>query len=280
MPLFELFLAIFELETLIIHNYLKRYFEMSVNINTRVNTQNSYCQAKENVSAQPYFGVNKPANQKPNTGLKAASLLFTMSGVSLAMLNIAKCQKIKIFETKKISDIFKKISKLKYEGKEVIKMAVGSVLGGLTAGLLFDSEHSKSKFMEATQQMVGNILIPIGLVTLTAKQLNKNEKVLFKDMKEIPKGIIKGIGTLAALAVGIVAGNFAANKINDVVFDKKEKRTIQLGDFSAHLDDIGIISILIAPDSKFTQKISPFIPLALMVSGYETGIDKTLVEKK
>ncbi len=250
---------------------------MSVNISTPVNTRNSYCQAKEKGSAYPCFGVNQPDNSTPNAGLKAASLLFSMGGVSLAMLNIAKCQKIKLFETKKISDIFKNIFKLKYEGAEIIKMAVGSILGGLTAGLLFDKEHSKSKFMEASQQMVGNILIPIGLVTLTAKQLNKNEKILFKKMNEKTKGILKGVGTLTSLAIGVVAGNFAANEINDVVFNKKEKRTIQLGDFSAHLDDICLVSILVAPENKIAQKIGRLIPLALLVSGYETGTDKTKI---
>lgn len=262
---------------------------MSVNLNPQITSQNSYYKVKEKGSIQPYFGMNNSNNSTNDKILKPAVLLSAMGGVFLAILNISKCQKVKIFETKKITDIFKNLSKLKYgQPIEIIKLASGSILGGLTAGLLLDGENKKSKFMEGLQQMVGNILIPVGCVTGFSKLLNKyedkinipkinSENGIAKYINKNSRGAVKTLGTLAALAIGIEIGNLTANKLNEIIFNKKEKRKIELGDFSGHLDDICLASTLIAPDNKFFQKVGQLIPVALLVSGYETGTDKTKV---
>lgn len=262
---------------------------MSVNLNPQITSQNSYCKIKEKGSTQPYFGVNNSnTSSTPDKILKPVVLLSAMGGVFMAVLNIAKCQKVKIFETKKFTDIFKNTSKLKYEWKEIVKLASGSILGGLTAGLLLDGENKKAKCMEGLQQMVGNILIPIGCVTIASKLLNKyedkinipkinSENSIAKYINKNSRGAIKTLGTLAALALGIEVGNLTANKLNQIIFNKKERRKIELGDFSGHLDDVCLASTLIAPDNKFFQKVGQLIPIALLVSGYETGTDKTKV---
>ena len=87
-------------------------------------------------------------------------------------------------------------------------------------------------------------------------------------------------GTLGALFIGITVGNLVTNKINDFIFNKKCKRKIELADFSAHLDDVGLASILVAPENKFSKLIGNVIPIALLMPGYQTGIDKTKVENQ
>ena len=72
---------------------------------------------------------------------------------------------------------------LAYEEKDILLIGAGSVLGGLTGGLLTDKEKKNTvpKIREATEQMVGCIALPVGLLAAGNKLLDKaNIKMLFK----------------------------------------------------------------------------------------------------
>lgn len=167
----------------------------------------------------------------------------------------------------------------------IIAIAAGSILGGLLGGLALDKENRQAKVEESIAQMVGNITIPVASVFMVnkfAKSLKLEDKM--PQLKEVGK-FTKGLnGTLkllpeiafsiGALMVAIKGGNLFANKMNEKIFNKKEKRDVRVTDFSAHIDDMCMVSTLIAPKNDICNTIGKFIPLALMVAGYETGTAK------
>lgn len=240
-----------------------------ININPQLNTP--IVQRQERDEKAPIRSSSyTPKNHKPDLKLKSASLAFSATGIATAIYLIAKKQKVKIVEAKNFKEYCNPknwcITKLNYEPMDVLKLAAGSVLGGLTGGLILDSENGHAKIREGIQQMLGNIIIPISFVAGSIKLLDK--------YKKDAKGSTKVLTTLGALGVGILTGNFTANKLNGFIFNKDKERPIKAGDFSGHLDDICIASTLIAPENKFAQIAGRFVPAALLVAGYEAGIKK------
>ena len=83
--------------------------------------------------------------------------------------------------------------------------------------------------------------------------------------------LIEFLFPVLGLAGGILAGNKFANKLNNMIFDKKEHRPVELLDMSPHLDDVCMASQYIAKDNILTKCASRFIPLTLLVAGNEIG---------
>lgn len=174
---------------------------------------------------------------------------------------------------------------IELKGKEIIGLATASVLGGLAGGLMFDDKkHIKSKFRESVNQLLGNVLTPIGCVWGISELYSKHKEGIIKHVPQIKetgkashifnkalKCIPGSIATLTALGVGIVAGNRVSNYLNEKVFHKKVERNIKASDFAPHVDDIGIAVSLMAEKSKPASIIQRSIPLFLCVPGYEVG---------
>jgi len=167
--------------------------------------------------------------------------------------------------------------------KNIIPLAGTSILGGLLGGIAFDKkENLKPKLKESISQMVGNFIVPVTLVTGVHKLTDK-----FKLADKMPQlkgaaSAVKRINgslkmlpqvglSIAALAVGIVGGNFLANKINGLIFDKDAKREVRLADLSGHMEDICMVSALVAPENKFCHFIGNFIPPLLGIAGISVG---------
>lgn len=222
--------------------------------------------------------------------LKPAVFLSSVAGVLLVVSSIAKRQGVNILKENSFSNIFKphkwKIFKEQPEAEDVIKIASGSIAGGLLAGIALDKENTKVKLREAFQQMLGNIIVPITCVTLGIKnyqKLNekykleekipeiKSSKMLTKILKETPKVL----ASMGPLAIGIIGGNWLANKLSQKLFDVTDKRKIKPGDFSGHLDDLCLAALLINPASKISHVAGNLIPIALLVSGFESGTEKS-----
>lgn len=174
---------------------------------------------------------------------------------------------------------------LKVEGKEIITLATASVAGGLAGGLIFDDKkYIKSKFRESVNQLLGNVLVPIGCVW-GISELYKKHKAKIMDLvpqinetgkkshifNKALKCIPGSVATLTALGIGILAGNRVSNYLNEKVFHKKVERNIKPSDFAPHVDDIGIAVSLMAEKSKPASFIQRSIPLFLCVPGYEVG---------
>lgn len=171
------------------------------------------------------------------------------------------------------------------EGKEIIELASASVAGGLAGGLVFDDKkYRKSKLRESVNQLLGNVLVPVGVVWGASELYKKNENSIMKFVPQITekgkvskyfntalRAIPGSVVTLVALGTGIFVGNKVSNFINEKIYHKKVDRDIKASDFAPHVDDIGIAVSLMADKSKGASIIQRIIPPFLCVPGYQTG---------
>lgn len=176
------------------------------------------------------------------------------------------------------------------EGKEIIELASASVAGGLAGGLLFDDKkHRKAKLRESVNQLLGNVIVPIGVVWGASKVYKNYKTDILKHVPQITekgkfskyfnmtlRAIPGSVTTLGALALGIFAGNRVSNFINEKIYHKKVDRGIQATDFAPHVDDIGMAVSLMADKSKGASIIQRVIPAFLCVPGYQTGTHRDL----
>ena len=173
---------------------------------------------------------------------------------------------------------------VKYDAIPIIALASGSVAGGLAGGAIVDKQNIKYKKREVLNQILGNVLVPVGCVWSGAELFSKYAQKLENIMpavKESAKGskIINMISkklpqatfTLVFLSLGIYLGNKVSNYINDHLYHKKIDRNIKATDFAPHLDDICMATSMM-DSSSFGDAIGRVIPLALLVPGYQTGI--------
>lgn len=218
--------------------------------------------------------------------VKIGSFLTTLAGVAVALGFILKKDGHTINPTKMFKDGFKKSGLYNLEYKDeskILKLAAGSIIGGLVGGELFDKkEHRSAKWRESVIQFVGNIAIPVFAVGRGSATYNKHKDAILNALKvkNIESKALResascapGFAIAAAcLAGGILVGNKVGNFINEQVFHVKDNRKIKASDFSAHVDDVCLGVSLIAPASGIGAVINKFIPAALMVAGVSTGV--------
>lgn len=182
---------------------------------------------------------------------------------------------------------------IQFEEKEILGVAGGSVLGGFIGGSLVDKkENRKAKQREILSQMVGNIAVPVFLVGQGARLYSKYEnrinnvipqfntnKISGNVMKNIAKftnnfmKVLPNIScTLAFLGVGIYIGNKVSNFINEKIYKKEVNREIRTTDFAPHFDDLCMAISMMNKSSTTGSLLGRFIPLALLIPGYQTGI--------
>lgn len=212
--------------------------------------------------------VQKKLTKNQRLGIQVTTALGVIGSIAL----LAKTSKTKYsFNLSKIlSTPFKDtfLGKEEYTVGKILTIGAGSCLGGLAGGMIFDTDKNnrQSKLREALIQYT-NISVPIGTVALMSKYGGKlSKKVGGKGGK-----LIEFLSPVIGLAGGILAGNKFANKLNNMIFDKKEHRPVELLDMSPHLDDICMASQYIAKDNILTKCASRFIPLTLLVAGNEIG---------
>lgn len=189
---------------------------------------------------------------------------------------------------------YKPVNKsIQFEEKEILSVAAGSVAGGFVGGCLVDKkENRKAKQREILSQMLGNIAVPVFLVGLGARiygkyenrienampQININRftnqtlkkaaKFTNKFMKILPNATC----TVAFLGVGIYVGNKVSNFINEKIYKREVNREIRATDFAPHFDDLCMAISMMNKTSHVGSLLGRFIPLALLVPGYQTGI--------
>lgn len=272
----------------------------SVNYQT-LNSGSAYNNFKQriNTTNQQEFSASEHKTEEDN--VKAGAFLGSALGVAATTAVIAKKQgyslnPMRLFMTKaKNWAIFNinKDKKVKYETGEILALGASSVAGGFIGGTITDDKKNiKAKARESLNQLVGNILIPIGaiggtglvysdmklksgksiqkIVTNAMPQLNGTNKAV-----KVINGIIKAIPTLgvtaAALGTGIITGNKVSNFINEKIYKKEIDRDIKATDFAPHLDDVCLAASIMAPKSTFWSAVARFVPVVLTVPGYEAG---------
>ena len=264
---------------------------MSSVLNISTYNNSPYIQSYKGTFQKFQSGVQ---NQMPQTVKQNKELEFlsnkqkwTIFGASTAGMvgGLAICarrQNINIFK-------WADFKKLKIESMEILALAAGSLIGGLTAGVIVDKTNKRDKLRETLQQFVGNIVFPISFVAggnwaydkivkkTGFKMPEFNNKVLTAISKSLP--IVSVV--LCSLAAGIVVGNEVANNMNNKIFVEDEDRDIKITDFAAHVDDTLLGASLVAQNLSPTSTVasstavagvaSRLIPPALIIPGYMAG---------
>ena len=216
--------------------------------------------------------TNPVAQKKLTKNEKLGIQMSTALGVLASLMLLAKTSKrpYSLNLKRMVSTPFKEtfLGKEDYTFGKVLTVGAGSCLGGLAGGLVFDKNKNnrQAKYRETLNQYI-NISLPISTVA-GADWLVKKVTPKLSPLAGKTCGILFPI---IGLATGIIAGNKIANKLNTLIFHKKEKRPIELTDMPAHLDDICMTSQYIAKDNIVTKLASRFVPIALMVAGNEIG---------
>lgn len=255
--------------------------------NSSVAPEKSFCGEIQNGAAWR----NPNSSDKVSGKVKAGVFLSTLTGVAIAMaftlkgkgysLNPAGLFKISPKKWGLFNVHYKKEEK--EVEKLVVRLAAGSVGGGLIGGAIFDKkEHMGAKYREAIIQLVGNIFTPLLCVSGGVRLFEHFEPRLLKSMPflkgrwaKVPNLIASGL----SLLVGIILGNKVGNTINEKAFKVKDNRKVKVADMSPHLDDLCLATSLVYPNSKIGGIITRFIPVALMVAGYSTGVAQEKPER-
>ena len=170
--------------------------------------------------------TNTNYNKNKERKIKAGVAVTSALGVATALAHISKKQGFSLNPSRiaktPIKDwaIFGLYSKhhperklVHLEGPEVIELASASVVGGLVGGIVFDDKkHRKAKYKEAVNQLLGNVLAPIGCVSLAGILYQKQEKNILNLVPQIKetgkaskffnaalKAVPGSIATIAAL---------------------------------------------------------------------------------
>lgn len=266
---------------------------MTIPINANLNTSPAFEQKHKSTvnnsfSAKPLTKNEFKAyysNPEMTTVQKAGVFLATLAGVGIVMANILKGKGYSLSPAKILKTQPKNwgLLNVKYgEGeieKLVMKLAAGSVGGGLIGGAMFDrKENMSAKYRESIIQVVGNILTPLACVCGGMKVYKNYKPSILSALpkKAIYEKLTKVIASGASLACGIILGNKVGNFINEKLFQVKDNRKLKLSDMSPHIDDLCLAVSLVGADVPAMPRI---IPAALMIAGFSTGIAQEKPER-
>lgn len=246
-----------------------------------------------NINNTSFKGQEHNSSNNLNTKQKATILASSALGMTPVIATLAhrkgfSLNPVRIAKTP-IKDwaIFKYSPKGKYihfGPAEIIATAIGSVIGGFIGGSIVDKDNISAKKREVVNQVLGNVLVPVGCVgggaKLYNKYANKIESIIpqIKSPKQsaqifnkVLKSIPNGVCTLGLLGLGLYLGNKVSNFLNEHIYHKKVDRNMKFTDCAPHVDDVCMAVSMMNEDSPFAAKLERVIPLALLVPGYETG---------
>lgn len=195
--------------------------------------------------------------------VKRAALAGSAVTTLIYLFALAKGSKKGDFKIKDMFNIdFKSMFK-------VMGLATSAVIGGLAGGLITDTkEHRKPKVKEAIHQFLGNIVTPITIVGVAAKQIEKRN---FSKTKEI---VISALAAITGVAAGVTGGNWAASRVNEVIFKENDDRKLGVKDFGIHVDDLLTVAALTPIGDKIKGFTAKALPAIFLICGYEAGTKK------
>lgn len=235
-----------------------------------MNVLNSILAEKPTVKTNPY---NTKEYRKK---VKAASIAGSAIGIAGAVAGV--------YAMAKKGNPAVNLKNLSYEEKDVLLVGAGSVLGGLAGGLIADKDtkNIKPKLREASQQYIGNMVFPIGLLAAGNKILDKTGFKLpklspeFQYSKHINGALSvlpKIAVTIGALIGGMELGNKVMNKVNNKVFKEEVKHDVQAEDYLVHADDLCLAANMLLKDAKSVSVItSKILPATFIVAGSKVGM--------
>lgn len=246
-----------------------------------------------NINNTSFKGQEHNSSNNLSTKQKATILASSALGMTPVIATLAhrkgfSLNPVRIAKTP-IKDwaIFKYSPKGKYihfGPAEIIATAIGSVIGGFIGGSIVDKDNISAKKREVVNQVLGNVLVPVGCVgggaKIYKKYADKIESIIpqIKSPKQsaqifnkVLKSIPNGVCTLGLLGLGLYLGNKVSNFLNEHIYHKKVDRNMKFTDCAPHVDDVCMAVSMMNEESPFAAKLERVIPLALLVPGYETG---------
>ncbi len=215
--------------------------------------------------------INKPqSNIKTNKKrVTAASIAGSAIGIGAAVAGV--------YAMAKRRNPMTTLKNLTYEEGDVLLIGAGSVLGGLTGGLMADKNKNNKtlKLREASQQFIGNMVFPISILAGANKLLNKYvikslENLSARDM------VIKTAVCIASLVGGMELGNAVMNRVNNKIFKEEIKHDVHAEDYLVHADDLCLTANMVLKDFKQISAItSKILPLTFIVAGSKTGMQQS-----
>ena len=175
------------------------------------------------------------------------------------------------------------IKNLTYNEKDILMIGAGSILGGLTGGLLSDKhkENKIPKLREASLQFFGSLACPLGILAVANNLLEKSgfempklsgTSKLVKHSNVVLSTLPKILVTIGSLVAGMNIGNRIMNKVNNKIFDQKENREVHASDYLVHADDICVAASLLLKDNKSIAAItSKALPASFILAGTKAG---------
>lgn len=191
-----------------------------------------------------YIPKKKPLKTYEKAEIIAASTI----GTAIPLILAAKKQKLPIH-------------KIKYTTKDMFLLSTGSIIGGISGGMIVDKwKNAKEKIKEGIFQFF-NAIVP----TLFIKPI----LYLCEHIKALNNNKIKPTLLLGGIFGGMVLGAEISNKINHN--DENHKRKVKFIDSIANIDVIS--GALIMAKMPLINKfgIEKFLPLPYIWTGYESG---------
>lgn len=228
------------------------------------------------------FQETKPSNnnieKKSSKKVLASSLAGSVIGIAAAVGGV--------YAMAKKGSPTASIKNLRYEEKDILLIGAGSVLGGLSGGLLADKnkKNVKPKLREASQMFFGSLVCPLGFLAVTERLLDKSGfklpkinsgSAFAKKANVLLSALPKIAVTAGSLIAGMEIGNAIMNKINNKIFKEEVKHDVHPSDYLVHTDDACVAASLLLKDSKtFASVTSKLLPASFILSGVKTGIQK------
>ena len=212
------------------------------------------------------------ANRKQ---VKTASVIGSAIGIAAAVAGI--------YAMTKKGNPATSFNNLTYGEKDILLIGAGSILGGLTGGLIADKNEAnrKPKLREATQQFFGSLMCPIAILSVAEKALEKSGfkmpqiKSASKYVNNVIGAIPKIAVTIGSLIAGMEIGNKIMNKVNNKIFNEEVKHDVHPSDYLVHTDDMCVAASLLLKDSKSISSItSKVLPLSFILAGTKTGMQE------
>ncbi len=191
-----------------------------------------------------YIPKKKPLKTYEKAEIIAASTV----GTAIPLILATKKQKLPIH-------------KIKYTTKDMLLLSTGSILGGISGGIIVDKgKNTKEKIKEGVFQFF-NAIVP----TLLIKPI----LYLCEHVKALNNNKIKPTLLLGGIFGGMVLGAEISNKINHN--DKEHKRKVKFIDSIANIDVISGALIMAKMPLINKLGIEKFLPLPYIWTGYESG---------
>ena len=219
--------------------------------------------------------VNFAANKNR---VKTASLIGSAIGIAGAVAGV--------YAIAKSGNPAVSLKNLTYGERDILMIGAGSILGGLTGGLLADKNKANRtpKLREASQQFFGSLVCPISILAVAERALEKSgfklpqiqsaskyAKAANVALAALPKVTV----TIGSLIAGMEIGNKIMNKVNNKIFKEEVKHDVHPSDYLVHTDDLCVAANLLLKDAKSISQItSKALPLSFILAGTKTGMQQ------